>query len=163
MLFSCNELDSSVSSYSFDEATGAMAPIGAPSMALPQAWLDSIPPRPLPFYEACHSGGSVCLAANGKHLYSTNRGHDSIACFAVGEDGGLSPTAQFCVPAGGRITWTLTMPSDALLIALSQYADDPAARSGDGTGDPPPKGPSHRHPRARAPCASSAATWRPAS
>jgi len=139
VLFSCNELDSSVSSYRFDERTGALTPIGKPCMALPQDWLDSIPPRPLPFYDSAHSGGSLCLTPDGKHLYSTNRGHDSISCFAVGVDGGLTPTPQFNVPAGGRITWTLTMPSDTLLLVINQYAeyDDPATmRYGDGKGDP---------------------------
>ena len=75
VLFSCNELDSSVSSYRFDELTGTLTPIGEPCMALPQVWLDSVPPRPLPCYEQAHSGGSLCLAPNGKHLYSTNRGY----------------------------------------------------------------------------------------
>jgi len=158
VLFSCNELDSSVSSYRFDESAGTLTPISACS-ALPQDWLDSIPPRPLPFYEGAHSGGSLCLAPNGKHLYSTNRGHDSVSCFSVGADGSLAPTPQFNVPAGGRITWTLTMPSDTLLVAINQYADydDPATqRYGDGKGDPkrvapPPKGPGNirvfkRHP-----------------
>jgi len=146
VFFSCNELDSSVSSYAFDAATGSLKAIGAPRMALPQAWLDSIPPRPMPFYAQCHSGGSLCLAPDGRHLYSTNRGHDSISCFAVGGDGALSPTSQFNVPAGGRISWNLSMPSDVLLIVLNQFADDPKARAADGTGDakriaPAPKGP----------------------
>jgi len=146
VLFSCNELDSSVSAYRFDDQTGQLTPCGSPCMALPQSWLDSVPPRPLPFYDQCHSGGSLCLAPDGKHLYASNRGHDSVACFAVGADGALSPTAQFTVPAGGRISWNLTMPSDTLLVVLNQYADDPEARSGDGKGDPkrvapPPKGP----------------------
>jgi len=149
LLFSCNELDSSVSSYRFDEATGTLTPLGTPCSTLPQDWLDSVPPRPLPFYEQAHSGGSLCLAPNGKHLYSTNRGHDSISCFAVGTDGCLTPTPQFNVPGGGRITWTLTMASDTLLLAINQYADydDPAStRYGDGKGDrsrvaPAPKGP----------------------
>jgi len=139
VLFSCNELDSSVSSYRFDESSGSLIPIGEPCMALPQAWLDSVPPRPLPFYQACHSGGSVCLAPNGKHLYSTNRGHDSVSCFAVDADGCLTPTPQFTIPAGGRITWTLTMPSDVLLLVINQYADydqPETTRYGDGKGDP---------------------------
>ena len=146
VLFSCNELDSSVSAYRFDDQTGELTPCGSPCMALPQSWLDSVPPRPLPFYDQCHSGGSLCLAPDGKHLYASNRGHDSVACFAVGADGALSPTAQFTVPAGGRISWNLTMPSNTLLVVCNQYADDPEARSGDGKGDPkrvapPPKGP----------------------
>jgi len=148
VLFSCNELDSSVSSYRFDEGAGTLTPISSCS-TLPQDWLDSIPPRPMPFYESAHSGGSLCLAPNGKHVYCTNRGHDSVSGFSVGMDGSLAPTPQFNVPAGGRITWTLTMPSDALLVAVNQYAEykDPATqRYGDGKGDPkrvalPPEGP----------------------
>ena len=31
----------------------------------------SPPPRPLPFYDQCHSGGSLCLAPDGKHLYAS--------------------------------------------------------------------------------------------
>ena len=63
-----------------------------------QAWLDSIPPRPFPFYESAHSGGSMVLAPDGKHLYSTNRGHDSIAGFAIGSWPRL--VAERCLPSG---------------------------------------------------------------
>jgi 6-phosphogluconolactonase (cycloisomerase 2 family) len=147
VLFSCNELDSSVSSYSFDARNGHLSPLGSPQMALPQEWLDSNPPRPLPFYDQCHSGGSLVLSPDGKHLYATNRGHDSIAGFAIGENSVLAPTAQKYVFAGGKITWNLTMPSDTLVVAVSQYADDPAGRAGLGKdADPKATAPEPKNP-----------------
>jgi 6-phosphogluconolactonase len=44
-------------------------------------------------------GGDIILAPGGQTLYATNRGHDSIAIFAVGPEGYLDPALH--VPSGG--------------------------------------------------------------
>lgn len=53
--------------------------------------------------EAC-SVDNICsdlhLMPNGKFLYASNRGHDSICCFSIADNGSLS--YQGCYPCGGK-------------------------------------------------------------
>jgi 6-phosphogluconolactonase len=44
-------------------------------------------------------GGHIAITAAGDRVYVTNRGHDSIAMFALGEDGRLSLLGH--TPSGG--------------------------------------------------------------
>lgn len=41
-------------------------------------------------FKAHSQAAHIHVTADGKHLYASNRGHDSIAVFSVGEDGNLS-------------------------------------------------------------------------
>ena len=47
-------------------------------------------------------GTSYCadvkITPDGKYLYGTNRGHDSIACYKIGDDGRLTKVAEASVP-----------------------------------------------------------------
>ena len=48
-----------------------------------------------PNYDGNNSCSQIQITASGKFLYAPNRGHNSIACFAVDEDSGrLSPLGQ---------------------------------------------------------------------
>ena len=56
---------------------------------------------------------------NGRFVYGSNRGHDSIAIFAVGGDGRLDPIGH--ESTGGRTPRNFTLdPSGALLLAANQ-------------------------------------------
>lgn len=44
--------------------------------------------------------GHIHITADGKHLYASNRGHDSIAVYAIGDDGGLA--LKQLEPTGGE-------------------------------------------------------------
>jgi len=75
--YAVNELASSVTAFEVDPANGILTAMQSLS-TLPEGW----------------SGTSTCadlhLAPSGKFLYASNRGHDSIAVFAVDEaDGNL--------------------------------------------------------------------------
>jgi 6-phosphogluconolactonase (cycloisomerase 2 family) len=74
----------------------------------------------------------IAISPDGRHVYTTARGHDSIAGFAIGANGVLSPTSQGSVASGGRTPWSVTFASDTLLLVTNQNADDPAAREGGG-------------------------------
>ena len=55
-------------------------------------------------------------------MYGSNRGHDSIAMFAVGGDGRLEPVGH--EPTGGRTPRNFALdPSGALLLAANQNSD----------------------------------------
>ncbi|MBM3264124.1 MAG: lactonase family protein [candidate division Zixibacteria bacterium] len=65
-----NEQDSSVTAYRFDTHTGTLAPFQTVS-SLPSGF----------------SGENTCaqlhIHPSGRFIYTTNRGHDSVACFAI--------------------------------------------------------------------------------
>ena len=50
-----NELGNTVSAYSFDPDTGALAHAGSPQLTVPQEWLDSKPPCPHVYNAQCVS------------------------------------------------------------------------------------------------------------
>ena len=70
-----NELDNSVTVFSYDGATGSLTPIQAIS-TLPEGFTET---------SYC---ADVHVHPSGKFLYGSNRGHDSIAIFAVEEGTG---------------------------------------------------------------------------
>ncbi len=58
---------------------------------------------------------------NGKWLYASNRGHDSIAGFNIAADGALSPFGHFAVPASPR-SFNID-PTGAYLYCAGEAAD----------------------------------------
>jgi 6-phosphogluconolactonase len=74
-----NELGSSVTTYRFDPQRGSLQPIQI---------LPSIPAS----YTGNNTGAEIAVAPSGRVVYASNRGHDSIAIFAVDRrDGTLAP------------------------------------------------------------------------
>lgn len=86
-LFSINELSNSVTVFDRDPDTGRLS-AGPTVSTLPEDF----------------TGTSYCadlaLTPDGRFLYGTNRGHDSIAIFRVGADG--PPERVAIVPSGGK-------------------------------------------------------------
>ena len=70
-----NELDSTITGFIYDEASGALNEI------------QIIPTLPEDFSGTSHTA-DVHVHASGKFLYGSNRGHDSIAIFGVDETSG---------------------------------------------------------------------------
>jgi 6-phosphogluconolactonase len=74
-----NELSSSITTYRFDAQRGGLQPIQI---------LPSIPAS----YTANNTSAEIAVASSGRVVYASNRGHDSIAIFAVDRrDGTLTP------------------------------------------------------------------------
>jgi 6-phosphogluconolactonase len=86
-----------------------------------------------------YSGENTCaqiqISPSGRSLYATNRGHDSIACFAVdGDTGRLTPIGQ--VPTEPIPRAFSLDPSGSFLYATGQGTGRLAAYRIDGnTGD----------------------------
>jgi 6-phosphogluconolactonase (cycloisomerase 2 family) len=70
-----NELDSTVTAYRFDPASGTLEPFQALS-ALPD------------FFTGNSRGSEIAISANGHFVYASNRGYDSIAMFGVDQSDG---------------------------------------------------------------------------
>lgn len=92
-----NELDSTVSAFAFHE--GRLIPIQRIS-ALPDS-----------FFGLSRAAGIV-LTPDGRHLFASNRGHDSLAGFKVDPKSGRL-TASGITPCGGRTPRFIALAPDA--------------------------------------------------
>ncbi len=91
-----NELDSTVDSYRFDTNTGKLEHI-ARAKTIPMPY---IPPDPNDHF-AENATADIRVHRTGKYLYVSNRGHNSVACFALDEQGGILPMER--VSSGGEV------------------------------------------------------------
>lgn len=113
-----NELASSVTALAWDAAAGALTP------------MQTIGTVPDDFSGHSHCS-DIAVSADGRHLYAANRGHDSIACFAIAEDGRLTALGQ---PDCGGPTprqFTLDLAAQFVLVA-NQNAGAVAVLARDG-------------------------------
>jgi len=83
-----NELDSTIVAYRFDPATGALRPFQLVS-ALPDSFTGN------------SRGSEIAVSADGRFVYASNRGYDSVALFATDSASGRL-TARGWVPSGGK-------------------------------------------------------------
>src|SRR6266545_818323 len=81
LVFVANELDSTVATLRFDSTRGTLSPQGTLS-TLPAEWSGTNYPA------------DIHVAANGRTLYVSNRGHNSIAVFSVTESTGALALEQ---------------------------------------------------------------------
>jgi len=105
-----NELDSTVTTYRFDEDRGSLEPIQV------------IPTIPTTF-TGNNTGAEIAVTRSGRFVYASNRGHNSIAIFKVEESGVLS-----------QVRWESTLgrtprfiglePSENLLYAANQGSNN---------------------------------------
>jgi 6-phosphogluconolactonase len=126
-LFTINELAATITSFAWNGKTGSLTTTR------------SVPTRP-----ADVKGGStaeIAVHPNGRFVYGSNRGHDSIAVFTVGADGAL--TLLEYEPTRGQIPRNFALdPSGRWLIAANQRSNTLAVFSVDQkTGALTPVGP----------------------
>jgi 6-phosphogluconolactonase len=106
-----NELNSTVTAFAYDAAAGKLRE------------LQTVSTLPAGF-----SGESFCadihVSPDGKFLYGSNRGHDSIAAFAInGQTGQLTPTGH--TPTGGKWPRNFTLdPSGRFLLVANQHTNN---------------------------------------
>jgi 6-phosphogluconolactonase len=95
-----NEQDSTLTACSYDAASGAL---------LPQQTISTLPPGT----SVPNTGSEVDVSPNGRFLYASNRGHDSIVTCAIDQrDGTLTPVA-----------WTSTQGSTPRFFGLDPSGD----------------------------------------
>jgi 6-phosphogluconolactonase len=104
-----DEMVSSITAFAYDETRGAFI------------WLQTVSTLPSSF-TGTSSCAEVRVHPTGKWVYGTNRGHDSVAIFAVGPDGRLTSTgwvsSQGKTPRGMNID-----PSGTFLYTGNQDSD----------------------------------------
>jgi 6-phosphogluconolactonase (cycloisomerase 2 family) len=102
--YAINELESTVSVFEIDPASGEVTEVQN---------LPSLPPG----VAVRNTGSGILLHPDGKFLWACNRGHDSISTFSVAPDGRLAFAGN--VAAGGRSPWHLALTPDRRCLYAS--------------------------------------------
>ena len=71
-----------------------------------------------------NGGAAIRISADGKFLYASNRGHDSLVVYAVSEDGETLSLVEY-VPTEGNIPRDFNLdPSGQFVIVAHQDSDN---------------------------------------
>jgi 6-phosphogluconolactonase len=104
--FTINEMASTVTTLTWDSTTGALRMLGSQS-TLPDGFTGN------------SSTAELQVHPNGRFLYGSNRGHDSIAVFSIAADGSVKPVEHESTRGKTPRHFTLD-PTGRWLIAGSQ-------------------------------------------
>ena len=127
--FAINELSSTVTSYGWDDERGALKTL---------ATISTLPRR----FRGNNSTAEIRVHPNGRFVYGSNRGHDSIAVYQVGAASGNLTLVEH-ESTRGKTPRNFTIdPTGAWLIAANQDTDTLAVfRISDRNGALTPVGP----------------------
>ena len=89
LLYSINEDGSTVSAHHFDAQQGTLSSFQVIS-TLPEG------------FDGDNTTAEIAITPDGKYLYGSNRGHDSLALFDVGDDGTLTAKGHFATETTPR-------------------------------------------------------------
>lgn len=110
LAFVINELDSTLTAYDYDAKSGRLDP---------RQTVSTLPDD----FEGDNTTAHVLVSPDGRFVYGSNRGHDSIAIFAIQPES-LDLIALGHVPSGGRTPRNFALdPSGRWLLAANQDSD----------------------------------------
>jgi 6-phosphogluconolactonase len=108
-IFVLNELDSTVTALAHDQINGSLQELQT---------LSSLPAD----FTAKNSAADIHVSSDGRFLYSSNRGHDSIAIFTIDAKGNLSAIGH--EPTKGSTPRNFAIdPTGTFLVAANQKSD----------------------------------------
>ena len=105
-----NELDSTVTTYQFDPERGGLEPLQV---------ISTVPAD----FTAKNTTAEIAVAPSGRFVYVSNRGHDSVAIFAVDAASGLLSPAGWEPARGNTPRFFALGPSGAFLYVANQNSD----------------------------------------
>jgi 6-phosphogluconolactonase (cycloisomerase 2 family) len=105
-----NELDSTVTAYRFDPASGALTP----SQVVP-----AVPDT----FTGNSRAAEIAVSADGRFVYASNRGHDSIAIYAIDAASGRLASVGWTLTGGKTPRFFALGASDRLLFAANEDSD----------------------------------------
>lgn len=105
-----NELGSTMSAFTYDATSGRLEQIQT---------LSTLPDD----FDGTNHTADIHLSPSGKHVYGSNRGHDSIAVFSVDESSGMLERVQVVSTKGSTPRNFAIDPSGAFLLAANQETD----------------------------------------
>jgi 6-phosphogluconolactonase len=105
-----NEIDCTVTALNYDPDRGVLTAF------------QTVPTMPVAV-EPRHSTAEVVVHPSGKFLYGSNRGHDSLAVFAINPENGRLTLVEY-EPTGGKTPRNFAIdPTGAYLLAENQSSD----------------------------------------
>ena len=110
-LYVINEMLSTVTAFEWNEKTGEMKPV------------QSVSTLPADFHDESTTA-EIALSPNGKFLYASNRGHDSLAIFAVNAQTGLLHSVGWQSTQGKTPRSFALDSTGTFLIAANQNTDN---------------------------------------
>jgi 6-phosphogluconolactonase len=111
-LYAINELDNTIAVHDVDGITGRLTP---------RQVVSTLPAD----FQGETKTADLALTPDGRFLYGTNRGHDSIVAFRIAADGTLA--AVEIVPSRGRGPQNLAITPDGGLLLCGNMAGDSIA------------------------------------
>lgn len=105
-----NELDSTITTYQFDPDRGVLK-------------AQQIVPTTPPTYTGNNTAAEIVVAPSGRFVYGSNRGHNSIAIFAVDNQSGMLNSVGWESTNGETPRFFALDPSGAYLYAANQGSD----------------------------------------
>ena len=105
------ELDSSVTVLTYDEADGSFT----------QTQKVSTLPKD---FDGENGGAAIRVSNDGRYLYASNRGHNSIAVFAIAEDGLSIDSIQTISTEGDFPRDFALSPDNSYVVAANQNSDN---------------------------------------
>ena len=107
-----NELDSTILALAYNPVTGGFTE------------LQNVSSLPGDNHVSGNSCADVHITPNGKYLYGSNRGHNSLVIFEVDQNTGMLGYIN-CVPCGGEIPRSFAIdPAGEFLLCANQDSDD---------------------------------------
>ena len=106
-LYSINEVNSSLSLFSYVEATGELV------------LQDTVSTLPLD-YAGENTTAEVAISTDGRYLYGSNRGHDSLVQFAIDSESGRLTLVEHVSSQGGHPRHFALTPDGLHLIAANR-------------------------------------------
>jgi 6-phosphogluconolactonase len=104
-----NELNNTVTAFAYDAGAGRLDAVQT---------LGTLPED----FELENTTAEICVHPSGRFVYASNRGHDSIAAFAIDPETGRM-TALGQTPTGGRTPRNFSIsPDGAFLVAANQQS-----------------------------------------
>lgn len=136
LVYVANELNSTVSTFRFDATRGVMSPVDTRS-TLPAGWTGTNYPA------------DIHMAPSGRHLYLSNRGHNSIAVYSVAErTGSLALEQHISTEGDWPRNFSLDPSGNWLLVANQRSGSVVVLRRDQSTGRLSPTGTRLDIPRA---------------
>ena len=118
--FALNELDNTVSVLQRDAAKGGALSLIQTLSSLPEGWAEAhTDPATFPneVYSKPSHASELLLSPDDRFVYASNRGHDSIAVFAVDASSQKLTPVQF-EPTRGRIPWVFCLSLDGRFVVV---------------------------------------------
>jgi 6-phosphogluconolactonase len=109
-VFVMNELDSTITAFGRNQANGSLTALRT---------LTTLPAD----FSGANTGADIHVSADGRFVYCSNRGHNSIAIFAIGRAGDITAVGHESTRGQTPRNFAID-PSGAYLLAANQKSDN---------------------------------------